>query len=1098
MAFSAATVRGGGGSGDGRSIRNTITQTNHGFQPGVVVRRDGVLDKYVRASSETFSHANSVGVVESVTANTFVVVYHGEIDFGGASISVDEVGTVGITDGDVYYLSSSLSLTGYLSPIAPTDPSVTYQPLLVATSSSTGIIINSLPNLIAGSTLYTPVGSMVPYGGAADDVPVNWALCAGDVLSKASYPALYSRIGDNNRIVGLENALSTIGGTANNGLTVKFAGALEDAPISGIGSDNIHSITTGHRFKLSWNAGADIVVANTTAIDNPNKTVTFQFIMDHPANLGGVHTSFASLVGGVVTPITIQTLEHGEVTGHTSTNFFLPDLRARTVFGIGAGTGLTSTGFSRGEFGGEQTHLMLEDEMPSHSHNVKVTLSTAAAGSHYLSNASADPTQATTFQTNMATTEATGNDEAFNMLPPYVAANWIIRTTNPTGMLIDECLPGLQGTTGTNGVDGVDGLDGANGVNGINGLNGTNGAPGADGDQGPQGEKGDQGVPGQDCVCEPAAASPQEFTVYIAEESQYNGTKLPTNPIISGIGFSTSPLTPTDFSYFKSVLTSYNTPFAENFEEVQHFNNLNPRDPAYTGELPSQFSSYITQPSEFITRDLKKTINLNIKENANSDFSQMNFIFRPGVYDIDFPFAHNGSRKITMGGAYGSVFEIPINYIKVIGCYSSTGATQTDCFRLNCKSSISGMTRPLVHTGNYTALSPEHLNSTLTVGYTSGNPNTGGVIGASGQTAGFVTTTLGIFEVVSNGWSGNSSFTLEVPHLPIQATASAPSGIPYNMVIDSSYGLSAMTIFTTIFNVRNGNGFLVGDIGSNVHIGTGSIGNTLEPIVIVWGGSGSTDANYPEKYTSNAVGIQTSGRITIGKNVAVLGFPTGMHVVQGGQAIVNGGVFVGNYNGIAADKANVKIKGGTISRNQFGVSAVNSTVDILGDGTYPTIFGRNGLAVAIQSSELKVNDVTTKNAMVVRQSPAIVAFNSASTIIHNMVADHPATWMGTGAGGVGATGVSGSSGANPNSYSVFSINSNISYTEPTLVGMANQLPVFIADNTNILLRTSGEYVDALTAIGKNSLLGKNANTVATGFNIKKPAPYLPVLPPVEA
>ena len=127
MAFSAATVR-GGGSGDGRSIRNTITQSSHGFQPGMVVRRDPVSGLYVRASSNSFAGSNTVGVIESVTNDTFVVVYQGELDFTGYTPSIDDLAP-SLTNGLVYYLSASSSLTGYLSPNAPSDVSVTYHPI---------------------------------------------------------------------------------------------------------------------------------------------------------------------------------------------------------------------------------------------------------------------------------------------------------------------------------------------------------------------------------------------------------------------------------------------------------------------------------------------------------------------------------------------------------------------------------------------------------------------------------------------------------------------------------------------------------------------------------------------------------------------------------------------------------------------------------------------------------------------------------------------------------------------------------------------------------------------------------------------------------
>jgi microcystin-dependent protein len=52
--------------------------------------------------------------------------------------------------------------------------------------------------------------------------------------------------------------------------------------------------------------------------------------------------------------------------GNSDTTFNLPDLRGRSSFGAGNGTGLTPR--TLGIFNGEENHLLITNEMPSHTH----------------------------------------------------------------------------------------------------------------------------------------------------------------------------------------------------------------------------------------------------------------------------------------------------------------------------------------------------------------------------------------------------------------------------------------------------------------------------------------------------------------------------------------------------------------------------------------------------------------------------------------------------------------------------------------------------------------------------------------------------------
>lgn len=1087
MAFSAVTVKGGAGGGDGRSIRNTITQINHGFQPGMVVRRDSVSGNYVRASSSSFASSNTVGIIESVTTDTFVIVYQGELDFGGSTISIDDLAS-GLTNGLVYYLSSSSSLTGYISPKPPTDAAVTYHPIFVATDKTKGVVVNTLPRTVIGSTLFTPVGSIVPWGGKASEVPANWFPCVGDAISKDSYQTLYNRIGDKYRIQGLEGAIST-GISGNDTMVVQFAGALEDAPASGIGSNNIHSIGILEYYKLSWDTGSgmDVVVATVTAVSNGNKNVTFRYINDHP-DTAHAHTSsrFSTLSGGGVTPITIQSIGPGEMTGLTSANFFLPDLRARTIFGVGAGTGLTSTGFSRGNYGGSQNHILSVAEMPQHTHNIRVTTTPTSTGTYYLNAAAGQPTQASAWYGNQAGTQTAGNDEAFSIEPPYVASNWIIRYANATGVLIDECLPGPTGPQGPQGTTGTQGIQG------LRGLQGPAGEQGPEGPQGPQGIPGPQGNAGQDCVCQSNFATPNVKTVYVSPLSIFNGTRLADETILGGL--STKESQPTDFSFFKNLLLNTNTPIAKSLQDEAHFNNLFPNDPAAVSYLNNQFYSTLTQPSEFtdkVARSLKNTHALSFSEGSNSNFlDPIRFMFKKGFYNMDLPFSVTSSRKVIFGAEPGSVFDIPLESVGVSAAYSATGSTQDSSFYLNCVSSLTGLNEEILGVGNYAAIPLEAINIPFDTGYTSAGAS-------AGATAAFLLSLVGCYPVVDTGFKPGAtfnSFTLLVNHIPPSGITSAPVGIPYGATYGgplpgNEMGVTFCTAYQTVFRVNSDNGsFFVGGKDTDVYFASDA---DMAGFVVVWTGAGETAANgYANKVTSNAVAFQSLGGMYM-KDIAISRWPTGVHSLGG--SVVAKNMFVNQcYNGIGLDNAaKLTLDGGSISRNQFGVSFRDGSV---GDVKNRVMFGRNGVGIAsVAGSTVRLYDAGSPVAAIARECPLLVAYNS-NVVLGNVVSGPSKEWLGStlGYAGGGAAAVTASN-ETARSYSVYTTGSPVTLHDAKIAAQADQvnsIPLLTAISSPIQLRTQSS--SPLTAVAETTKLVLGGSSIVSG----KPTSSTPAAPEI--
>lgn len=130
--------------------------------------------------------------------------------------------------------------------------------------------------------------------------------------------------------------------------------------------------------------------------------------------------------------------------GDGVTTFAVPDLKGRIPMGYGSGTGLST--YTIGQNGGEETHTLIEDEMPSHTHNASLKLSTDLATNvtPITGDVSApgigDPaigtgTPVKTFgnATNLIDghefpTTNTGGDQPFNIMQPYLAVNYIIAT----------------------------------------------------------------------------------------------------------------------------------------------------------------------------------------------------------------------------------------------------------------------------------------------------------------------------------------------------------------------------------------------------------------------------------------------------------------------------------------------------------------------------------------------------------------------------------------------------------------------------------------------------------------------------------------------
>ena len=115
--------------------------------------------------------------------------------------------------------------------------------------------------------------------------------------------------------------------------------------------------------------------------------------------------------------------KHGS--GDGSTTFNLPNQKGRTLVGKDS----SDTDFNTlGKTGGEKTHTLTKEEMPTHEHDVIGSINTNSGGNRYyiIQQTGISDTQRGT----IGTTVEAGGSQPHNNLQPYLVTNFIIKAKN--------------------------------------------------------------------------------------------------------------------------------------------------------------------------------------------------------------------------------------------------------------------------------------------------------------------------------------------------------------------------------------------------------------------------------------------------------------------------------------------------------------------------------------------------------------------------------------------------------------------------------------------------------------------------------------------
>lgn len=112
-------------------------------------------------------------------------------------------------------------------------------------------------------------------------------------------------------------------------------------------------------------------------------------------------------------------------TGDGSTTFNLPNLQGKVPVGLDS----AQTEFNTlGATGGEKTHTLIVDEMPSHNHDLRFNESNTEGTLSYTHPTGAYATQTTDKTLGFSSIVSTGGGLAHNNLQPYIVVNYIIKT----------------------------------------------------------------------------------------------------------------------------------------------------------------------------------------------------------------------------------------------------------------------------------------------------------------------------------------------------------------------------------------------------------------------------------------------------------------------------------------------------------------------------------------------------------------------------------------------------------------------------------------------------------------------------------------------
>jgi len=264
--------------------RKTVRKNNHGFVVGTPIVLTGA-GSYDAAKADTPENAEVIGVVSrSIDNNTFELTFIGEVF--NINPTANAAGT-GLITGSVYYLSPYIQ--GKLTESQPTQQGVVHKAVLIATSTTSGVVIPWTGGLLTqplvlGSSTNTSVripqynkfrlGDIVRYRAFASPTGLTYNIPSG--ITGATYDYGIFVVAQANttteaEVAGIVVATEQISGTSvNRAFNLMMDGFFEfPQGVSAVNSGSAGSLQTGTVYFLNTDcAGTTQAYEGRTACYN--------------------------------------------------------------------------------------------------------------------------------------------------------------------------------------------------------------------------------------------------------------------------------------------------------------------------------------------------------------------------------------------------------------------------------------------------------------------------------------------------------------------------------------------------------------------------------------------------------------------------------------------------------------------------------------------------------------------------------------------------------------------------------------------------------------------------------------------------------------